>query len=592
MLNTTSIVCSTQGCWGSDKLRLQLCGGAVFHPTIHRIECVQGVVKAPGQTGRISSVDITKIPKAVASEFSTDEMPEARTASTYDERMLANYVPVYVMLQLGVISNDNVFEDRPKIERQLKELRAAGVDGVMVDVWWGIVESKGPKQYDWSAYRSLFALVQECGLKLQAIMSFHRCGGNVGDVVTIPLPKWVLGIGETDPDVFYTNRKGNRNEEYLTIGVDSQPIFHGRTAVQMYSDYMKSFRENMSDFLEAGLIIDIEVGLGPAGELRYPSYTGTQGWIFPGIGEFQCYDKYLEAEFKEAAMNAGHPEWGLPDNAGEYNDTPASTEFFGLNGTYLTEKGKFFLTWYSNKLINHGDEILDEANKAFLGCKVKLAAKIAGIHWWYKSPSHAAELTSGYYNLKNRDGYRPIARMLSRHYAIFNFTCLEMRNSEQRADAKCGPQELVQQVLSGGWREQLEVAGENALSRYDSNGYNQILLNARPNGINKDGKPKQIMYGVTYLRLSDELLKDKNFKTFKTFVKKMHADQDYCADLGMYNHQIGSLERSKPKFTTEELLEATKPIEPFPWGEETDMKIDDFEGVIGNLIRKLFSMFK
>ncbi|GMJ13019.1 BETA-AMYLASE 5, beta-amylase 6 [Hibiscus trionum] len=594
MVNTTSIVCSTQGCWGSDKLRLRLCGGAVFHPPIDRVECVQGVVKAPGQTGRINSVDIMKIPKAVASEFSTDEMPEATspTASTYDERMLANYVPVYVMLPLGVISNDNVFEDRPKIERQLKELRAAGVDGVMVDVWWGIVESNGPKQYDWSAYRNLFALVQECGLKLQAIMSFHRCGGNVGDEVTIPLPKWVLDIGETDPDIFYTNRKGNRNEEYLTIGVDNQPIFDGRTAVQMYSDYMKSFRENMSDFLEAGHIIDIEVGLGPAGELRYPSYTGTQGWIFPGIGEFQCYDKYLEAEFKVAATNAGHPEWGLPDNAGEYNDTPGSTEFFGLNGTYLTEKGKFFLTWYSNKLINHGDEILDEANKAFLGCKVKLAAKIAGIHWWYKSPSHAAELTSGYYNLRDRDGYRPIARMLSRHYAIFNFTCLEMRNSEQRADAKCGPQELVQQVLSGGWREQLEVAGENALSRYDSNGYNQILLNARPNGVDKDGKPEQIMYGVTYLRLSDELLKDQNYKIFKTFVKKMHADQDYCADMGMYNHQIGPLERSKPKFAMEDLLDATKPIEPFPWGEETDMKIDDFEGVISNLIRKLFSMFK
>ncbi|KAG4159626.1 hypothetical protein ERO13_D02G186600v2 [Gossypium hirsutum] len=518
---------------------------------------------------------------------------QAPTApSTYNEKILANYVPVYVMLPLGVISNDNVFEDQPKMEKQLKELRAAGVDGVMVDVWWGIVESKGPKQYDWSAYRSLFALVQECGLKLQAIMSFHRCGGNVGDEVTIPLPQWVLDIGETDPDIFYTNRKGNRNKEYLTIGVDNQPLFDGRTAVQLYSDYMKSFRENMSDFIEAGLIIDIEVGLGPAGELRYPSYTGTQGWVFPGIGEFQCYDKYLEAEFKEAATGAGHPEWGLPDNAGEYNDTPGSTEFFGLNGTYMTEKGKFFLTWYSNKLINHGDEILDEANRAFLGCKVKLAAKVAGIHWWYKSPSHAAELTSGYYNLKDRDGYRPIARMLSRHYAIFNFTCLEMRDSEQRADAKCGPQELVQQVLSGGWREEVEVAGENALSRYDSNGYNQMLLNARPSGISREGLPKQIMYGVTYLRLSDELLKDKNFKIFKTFVKKMHAHQDYCADLGMYNHQIGPLERSKPKLVMEDLLEATKPMEPFPWGEETDMKVDDFDGVLANLIRKLFSLFK
>ncbi|OMO60195.1 Glycoside hydrolase, family 14B, plant [Corchorus capsularis] len=583
------ILHSTQGSLGA-KVRLQVYS-SIFQQ-FHGIRSVKRI-EALWQTGSFNSADISKSLKAVASKFSTAEiLPKAPFAETYNQRMLANYVPVYVMLPLGVISNENVFETKTVMEKQLKELKEAGVDGVMVDVWWGIVESKGPKQYDWSAYRNLFELFQECGLKLQAIMSFHKCGGNVGDEVTIPLPKWVLEIGETDPDIFYTNLKGNRNEECLTLGVDNQPLFHGRTTIQMYSDYMKSFRENMSDFLEAGLIIDIEVGLGPAGELRYPSYPSSQGWVFPGIGEFQCYDKYLKAEFKEAVTNAGHPEWELPDNAGEYNDTPGSTKFFGLNGTYLTEQGKFFLTWYSNKLINHGDEILAEANKAFLGFKVKLAAKVAGIHWWYKSDSHAAELTSGYYNLKDRDGYRPIARMLSRHHAIFNFTCLEMRNSEQRADAKCGPQELVQQVLSGGWREQLEVAGENALSRYDCYGYNQMLLNARPNGVNSEGVPKLMMFGITYLRLSDELLKENNFKIFKEFVKKMHADQDYCPDLGKYNHEIGPLEQSKPKISMEDLLEATKPMEPFPWGSEADMKIDDFEGVLANLVRKLFSMFK
>lgn len=43
----------------------------------------------------------------------------------------------------------------------------------------------------------------------------------------------------------------------------------------------------MHDFLVSGLILDVEVGLGPAGELRYPSYPESQGWVFPGIGEFQ-----------------------------------------------------------------------------------------------------------------------------------------------------------------------------------------------------------------------------------------------------------------------------------------------------------------
>lgn len=89
----------------------------------------------------------------------------------------------------------------------------------------------------------------------------------------------------------------------------------------------------------------------------------------------QCYDKYMKAEFKEAATRAGHPEWEVPDDTGKYDDKPDDTQFFKADGTFLTEKGKFFLTWYSNMLINHGDRILDEANQIFLGYKLKLAAK-------------------------------------------------------------------------------------------------------------------------------------------------------------------------------------------------------------------------
>lgn len=132
-----------------------------------------------------------------------------------------------------MITADNVFEGGEKLEKQLKDLRTVGIDGVMVDVWWGIIEAKGPKQYDWSAYRSLFKLVSECDLKIQAIMSFHQCGGNIGDVVDIPIPQWVRDIGETDPDIFYTNRSGNRNKEYLSLGVDHQHLFGGRSAIEV-----------------------------------------------------------------------------------------------------------------------------------------------------------------------------------------------------------------------------------------------------------------------------------------------------------------------------------------------------------------------
>lgn len=91
----------------------------------------------------------------------------------------------------------------------------------------------------------------------------------------------------------------------------------------------------------------------------------------------QCYDKYLRSDYEEEVRRIGHPEWKLPENAGEYNNVPEETEFFEYsNGTYLKEEGKFFLAWYSRKLLLHGDQILDEANKVFLGCKLKIAAKV------------------------------------------------------------------------------------------------------------------------------------------------------------------------------------------------------------------------
>lgn len=68
------------------------------------------------------------------------------------------------------------------------------------------------------------------------------------------------------------------------------------------------------------------------------------------------------------------------------------------------------------------------------------------------------------------------------------------------------------------------MACENALSRYDKDAYNQILKNARPNGVNKNGRPKLRIFAMTYLRLSDQLLEENNFSLFKIFIKKMHAD--------------------------------------------------------------------
>jgi hypothetical protein len=50
---------------------------------------------------------------------------------------------------------------------------------------------------------------------------------------------------------------------------------------------MRSFRTQLSEFFDDGTLTGIDIGLGPAGELRYPSYPELLGWVYPGIGEFQ-----------------------------------------------------------------------------------------------------------------------------------------------------------------------------------------------------------------------------------------------------------------------------------------------------------------
>ncbi|KAF2578146.1 hypothetical protein F2Q68_00006921 [Brassica cretica] len=110
---------------------------------------------------------------------------------------------------------------------------------------------------------------------------------------------------------------------------------------------------------------------------------------------------------------------------------------------------------------------------------------VSGVHWQYYHPSHGAELTAGYYNLYDRDGYRPIARMLNKRNCFLNFSCLEMKhNNNAEGDALSAPEELVKAVLSKAWKEGIEVIGANTSEIINAEGYNQVLLNARPNGSN------------------------------------------------------------------------------------------------------------
>ncbi|KAG7030179.1 Beta-amylase 3, chloroplastic, partial [Cucurbita argyrosperma subsp. argyrosperma] len=426
-------------------------------------------------------------------------------------------VPVFVMLPLDTVSLGGSLNKPRTTNASLMALKSAGVEGVMVDAWWGLVEKDGPMKYNWEGYAELVQMVQRHGLKLQVVMSFHQCGGNVGDSCSIPLPPWVLEEISKNPDLVYTDKSGRRNPEYISLGCDSLPVLKGRTPIQVYADYMRSFRDRFRDYL-GEVIMEVQVGAGPCGELRYPSYPESNGtWRFPGIGEFQCYDKYMRASLEAAAEAIGKRDWGSsggPNDSGQYNQFPEDSGFFKRTGTWNSEYGKFFLEWYSGELLQHGDRVISAAKGIFHGTGAKLSAKVAGIHWHYGTRSHAAELTAGYYNTRHRDGYLPIAKMLAKHGVVLNFTCMEMKDGQQPGYANCSPEGLVTQVKMATRDAKAELAGENALERYDIAAYEQILATSRSESGNG-------LAAFTYLRMNKDLFEPQNWRNLVEFVKRM-----------------------------------------------------------------------
>lgn len=74
--------------------------------------------------------------------------------------------------------------------------------------------------------------------------------------------------------------------------------------------------------------------------------------------------------------------------------------------------------------------------------------QVPAVYWWYKTASHAAELTAGYYNPTNQDGYSPVFEVLKRHSVTLKFVCSGLQVLSQELDeGSADPEGLNWQVL-------------------------------------------------------------------------------------------------------------------------------------------------
>ncbi len=390
----------------------------------------------------------------------------------------------------------------------LAEAKAIGVEAVSVDVWWGLVY-KGRHQPDWKYYDKVFRTIDNHGLKIIPILATHMCGGGPGDNCIcdekpkhgeeercwIPLPEWIYNkLGYKKDDLAYRSETGrylfDAVPPWITAPLKS-PVM--KEIVSFYREFAKHY----SEYARHGCFGEINISLGPTGELRYPSYNKGDGWEFPARGYFQAYSGPAVESFRTWVLKKYENLRGINQ---AWKTTIIKMEEIlppepNLQGerlvTFLhSARGRDFTQWYSTTLLRHGKRMLKAADNVFDGeyDAIPIGMKMPGIHWQMqctKTP-RIAEITAGLVqagsypplSVENDDdsyGYAPLFEMIhslkeeiNGRDIILHFTALEMDNDiachmEQPIYGTSRAEMLVYWISQNAKDKGITLRGENAL---------------------------------------------------------------------------------------------------------------------------------
>ncbi len=378
--------------------------------------------------------------------------------------------------------------DWTQFGNQLATVKAYGVDAVTVDVWWGKVEASGDDQFNWSYYDQVFQVITSKGLDIVPIFSFHQCGGNVGDTCDIPLPSWLWGkytsstlngITMGTNGLKHRSEQGNYSSETVQGWADTLVLNEYQAFTQAFvAKYGTTYANRMQE---------INVSLGPAGELRYPSYNGHDtGTGYPTRGALQAYSPLAIKSFQDwtlakyGTLAAVRTAWSNPGLTSAAQIQPPSNagSFFSALDYQNTQYGKDLIDWYNKSLVDHGERMLDTVltalGSSFPGAEI--GYKVPGVHWSMTGPTpRAAEVTAGLVQTSvdmnsttTGRGYSNIVGLANRvadsgRGVILHFTCLEMGN-QNYAPQYSQAQTLVGWIGAEAARQSVDVKGENALA--------------------------------------------------------------------------------------------------------------------------------
>lgn len=365
-------------------------------------------------------------------------------------------------------------------EEELDELREAGVTAISTDLWWGLIEGRQPGEFDWSYYDRLVEVLATHDMHWVPILSFHQAGGNVNDDFNQTIPLWLWGKLlehseiESVRDLQYVSETGDPSMEYVSLWADPYVLPY-------YLNFVEAFRDHYRH--QADLIDEINVSMGPAGELRYPSYNAHDWGDYPNRGTLQCYSplaqkdwlRYLANKFK--TITALNSTFGSLYNSFDEIVMPEADALFENKKYIYSAWARELLIWYNLRLMQHGRTILESVlnlltDKEYI--KVPVGIKIPGIHWEISDPisPRVAEISAGliavHPNLSQKNSGEYVAllkgiipeQFLSR--VVVHFTCLEMINKDHEGYSRA--EDLVNWMADAAHKLGVELMGENALA--------------------------------------------------------------------------------------------------------------------------------
>uniref|UniRef100_A0ACD5WR98 Uncharacterized protein n=1 Tax=Avena sativa TaxID=4498 RepID=A0ACD5WR98_AVESA len=423
-------------------------------------------------------------------------------------------VRLFVGLPINSVTDGTTVNSARGIEAGIRAVKLLGADGVEMQVFWSVVQPDSPDRFTWAGYRAVADMARAEGLSLRVSLRIHGSpGGNVPR-----LPAWVGAAAAIDRDILFTDSAGKRHDDCLSFAVDELPVLAGMSPLQRYEAFFRSFANAFEDLFES-TITDVTVGLGPNGELRYPSYPpGSDATKFIGVGEFQCYDKYMLAQLKQHAQAFGQPMWGLsgPHDVPGYHESPDSREFFrDQDGSWQSPYGDFFLSWYAGKLLSHGDRVLGMASRVFGSKPVELSAKVPFMHWFHGAKSRPAEAVAGFYKSNQKNCYSPVAKVFANHGCTMIVPGMDVCMNKQHRSTGSSPDQLLIQIKNACWRHGARIAGENAsLVMTHTSSFSRIRSNILTT---ERVRPSHF----TYQRMGAQFFSPEHWPQFTEFVRSV-----------------------------------------------------------------------